>query len=35
MFVTMVEGSVEATREDDLRSAWKEATDAELPAGFI
>jgi heme-degrading monooxygenase HmoA len=35
MFVTMVEGSVEATREDDLRSAWKEVTDAELPAGFI
>jgi len=35
MFVTMVEGSVEATREDDLRSAWKEVIDAELPAGFI
>jgi heme-degrading monooxygenase HmoA len=35
MFVTMVEGSVEATREDDLRSAWKEVTDAEFPPGFI
>ena len=35
MFVTMVEGSVEVTRGDDLRSAWKEVTDAELPAGFI
>src|SRR6266498_409846 len=35
MFVTIVEGSVEATREDDLRSAWKEVTDAELPPGFI
>jgi heme-degrading monooxygenase HmoA len=35
MFVTMVEGSVEATREDDLRSAWRGATDAELPPGFI
>jgi heme-degrading monooxygenase HmoA len=35
MFVTMVEGPVEATREDDLRSAWKKVIDAELPAGFI
>jgi heme-degrading monooxygenase HmoA len=35
MFVTIVEGSVEATREYDLRSAWKEVTDAELPPGFI
>jgi heme-degrading monooxygenase HmoA len=35
MFVTMVEGPVEATREDDLRSAWKEVIDAELPTGFI
>ena len=34
MFVTIVEGSVEAAREDDLRSAW-EALTTVLPAGFI
>ena len=35
MFVTIVEGSVEATREGDLRSAWEATTAAVLPAGFI
>jgi heme-degrading monooxygenase HmoA len=34
MFVTIVEGTVEAVREGDLRSAWKDKT-AILPAGFI
>ena len=34
MFVTMVEGAVEAARESDLRSAWEDKT-AVLPAGFI
>jgi heme-degrading monooxygenase HmoA len=34
MFVTIVEGAVEAVREGDLRSAWKDKT-AILPAGFI
>ena len=34
MFVTIVEGAVEAVREGDLRSAWKDKT-ANLPAGFI
>lgn len=34
MFVTIVEGAVEAVREGDLRSAWKDKT-ATLPAGFI
>ncbi len=34
MFVTIVEGAVEAVREGDLRSAWKDNT-AILPAGFI
>ena len=34
MFVTIVEGAVEAMREGDLRSAWKDKT-AILPAGFI
>jgi heme-degrading monooxygenase HmoA len=35
MFVTIVEGVVEADREVDLRTAWKDATAAALPAGFI
>ncbi len=34
MFVTIVEGAVEAAREDDLRSAWQELT-AVLPEGLI
>jgi heme-degrading monooxygenase HmoA len=34
LFVTIVEGVVEAAREDDLRSAWDE-TSAVLPVGFI
>ncbi|MGZ5213658.1 MAG: hypothetical protein ACXWXM_08090 [Actinomycetota bacterium] len=34
MFVTVVEGVVEAAREGDLRSAWEEKT-AALPAGLI
>ena len=34
MFVTIVEGVVEAAREGDLRSAWGDKT-ADLPAGFI
>lgn len=34
MFVTIVEGAVEAAREGDLRSAWEDKT-AVLPAGFI
>ena len=34
MFVTIVEGAVEAVREGDLRSAWEEKT-AVLPAGLI
>jgi len=35
MFVTIVEGTVEAAREDDLRSAWTDMTAGALPAGFI
>lgn len=35
MFVTIVEGTVEAAREGDLRSAWKETTAAVLPTGLI
>jgi heme-degrading monooxygenase HmoA len=35
MFVTIVEGSVEAERERDLRSAWEITTGGELPAGLI
>jgi heme-degrading monooxygenase HmoA len=35
MFVTIVEGTVEAAREDDLRSAWEVTTAGALPAGFI
>ena len=35
MFVTIVEGSVEAARESDLRSAWADKTAGTLPAGFI
>ena len=34
MFVTIVEGAVEAERERDLRSAWDEVS-AVLPAGLI
>ena len=34
MYVTIVEGAVEAAREGDLRSAW-EAKTAVPPAGFI
>jgi heme-degrading monooxygenase HmoA len=34
MFVTIVEGAVEAAREGDLRSAWEDKT-AVLPAGLI
>lgn len=35
MFVTMVEGTVEAAREVDLRSAWEVTRAGTLPAGFI
>jgi heme-degrading monooxygenase HmoA len=35
MFVTIVEGAVEAARESDLLSAWKDKTAGVLPAGFI
>jgi heme-degrading monooxygenase HmoA len=35
MFVTIVEGAVDAEREDDLRSAWEDTTSAALPNGFI
>ena len=34
MYVTIVEGAVDAEREDDLRSAWEGKT-AVLPDGFI
>ena len=34
MFVTTVEGTVEAAREAELRSAWQDASVA-LPAGLI
>jgi heme-degrading monooxygenase HmoA len=34
MFVTTVEGAVEASREADLRSAWEDLS-ADLPSGFI
>jgi heme-degrading monooxygenase HmoA len=34
MYVTIVEGAVDAAREDDLRSAWEEKT-AVLPDGLI
>lgn len=34
MFVTIVESTVEAAREGDLRSAWDNAS-THLPAGFI
>ena len=34
MFVTTVDGVVEAAREADLRSAWEDAS-AVLPAGLI
>ena len=35
MFVTIVEGEVEAARESDLLSAWMEKTADVLPAGLI
>jgi heme-degrading monooxygenase HmoA len=35
MYVTIVEGAVEAAREDDLRSAWEDTTSAALPDGFV
>lgn len=35
MFVTIVEGAVDADREADLRSAWEELTAPALPAGLI
>jgi heme-degrading monooxygenase HmoA len=35
VFVTIVEGAVDADREADLRSAWEEVATAALPAGFI
>ena len=35
MFVTIVEGSVEAARESDLLSAWEDKTAGALPTGFI
>ena len=35
MFVTIVEGVVEAAREGDLRLSWDEVTAGVLPDGFI
>ena len=35
MFVTIVEGVVEAAREGDLRSGWEDISAGVLPAGFI
>jgi heme-degrading monooxygenase HmoA len=35
MFVTIVEGAVQADREEDLRSAWEEVTAGTKPPGFI
>lgn len=35
MFVTIVQGEVDSAREGDLRSAWKQRTAGQLPAGFI
>ncbi len=35
MFVTIVEGAVEAGREDDLRAGWAEVTAGTKPPGFI
>jgi heme-degrading monooxygenase HmoA len=35
MYVTIVEGAVDAAREDDLRSAWEQTTSQALPDGFI
>jgi hypothetical protein len=35
VFVTIVEGVVEGTREGDLRSSWAEKTADPLPGGFI
>jgi hypothetical protein len=35
MYVTIVEGAIDAAREDDLRSAWEDTTSGVLPDGFI
>lgn len=35
MFVTMVEGRVDAEREQDLLDAWEEATRAQAPPGLV
>ena len=35
MFVTMVEGAVDDSREGDLRSAWDERALGELPTGLV
>jgi heme-degrading monooxygenase HmoA len=35
MYVTIVEGAVDAAREEDMRSAWEETTSQALPDGFI
>ena len=35
MFVTTVEGLVDADSEDDLRSAWDETVGVTYPPGFI
>jgi heme-degrading monooxygenase HmoA len=34
MFITIVEGEVDTSREDDLRSAWENRS-SQLPAGLI
>jgi len=35
MFVTIVEGSVERSRQADLRSAWERVSTGASPPGFI
>ncbi len=35
MFVTIVEGVVDAEREDDLRASWEATAAGPIPAGFI
>jgi heme-degrading monooxygenase HmoA len=35
MYVTIVEGAVDAEREGNLRSPWEDTTAAALPNGFI